>query len=76
MTHGKFPSTKANRLLAALLACGYREHRRRGSHRILKREDGKTLLFTFHEKETIGPSMVAKVFKDAAVAEDHFRKAL
>ena len=42
-------------MLAALLKAGFRETRRRGSHRFLVHQDGRTMLFAAHDAERIGP---------------------
>jgi predicted RNA binding protein YcfA (HicA-like mRNA interferase family) len=41
--------------------------RTRGSHRFLRHENGRVLVFAFHDRETIGPRMLAKILKDAGV---------
>jgi predicted RNA binding protein YcfA (HicA-like mRNA interferase family) len=51
--------------LAILKKNGWVEIRKKGSHRTLQRHDGRTILFSFHEGEEIGPRMMARVAKDA-----------
>jgi predicted RNA binding protein YcfA (HicA-like mRNA interferase family) len=50
-----------------LLRAGFRIARTRGSHRFLRHDDGRTMVFAFHDSETIGPRMLARVLKDAGV---------
>lgn len=57
-----WPSTRASRVLAALLRIGWREVRRTGSHRRLVRE-GHTYSWAFHDSEEIGPPMLARIAK-------------
>lgn len=54
---------KARRVLKKLLSMGWVEERRKGSHRILKK-DSKILLFTYHDSDDLGPPALAKVAKD------------
>ena len=58
-----WPSSKASRVLAALLGIGYRIVRTRGSHRTLRHEDGREVLFAFHDSDEIGPKMLARIGK-------------
>ena len=60
----QWPSTKAKRVLAALLRLGWRIKRQSGgSHRILERGGWPDVVFSFHDREEIGPKMLAKISK-------------
>ena len=59
----QWPSTKARRLLAALLDIGWQVKRQSGSHRTLNREGWPDFVFAFHDGEEIGPKMLARVAK-------------
>jgi predicted RNA binding protein YcfA (HicA-like mRNA interferase family) len=59
----QWPSTKARRLLAALLDIGWQVKRQSGSHRTLIREGWPDFVFAFHDGEEIGPKMLARVAK-------------
>ena len=54
-------STKARRVLAALLRIGWQESRRSGSHRVLKRTGWPDFLFAFHDGDEIGPKMLQRI---------------
>lgn len=54
-------STKARRVLAALLRIGWQESRRSGSHRVLKRAGRPDFLFAFHDGDEIGPKMLQRI---------------
>ena len=54
---------KAKRVLAALERIGWRIKRQRGSHRVLEREGFADYVFAFHDREEIGPRMLARVAK-------------
>lgn len=59
----QWPAIKAGRLLAALLAVGWRVKRQSGSHRTLAREGWPDVIFAFHDGEEIGPRMLARLSK-------------
>ena len=60
----QWPSTKARRVLAALLSIGWSVKRQvHGSHRILSRRGWPNYTFAFHDREEIGPRMLAKIAK-------------
>ena len=61
MTH--WPSSKAKRVLAALLAIGWQIKRQSGSHRTLARDGWPDVVFAFHDGEEIGPRMLARIAK-------------
>ncbi len=58
-----WPAAKALRVLAALLRIGWKIKRQRGSHKILERDDWSDVTFAFHDKEEIGPHMLARIAK-------------
>jgi predicted RNA binding protein YcfA (HicA-like mRNA interferase family) len=57
----RWPATRARWVLAALERQGWRVARQKGSHRILVREGDRPVMFAFHDRETIGPAMLAKI---------------
>ena len=50
-----WPSTKANRVLAALLRAGWTVKRQTGSHKILQHTERPDFVFAFHDRDEIGP---------------------
>ena len=58
-----WPSTRASRVLAALLKIGWSVKRQAGSHRTLAREGWANVTFAFHDAEEIGPKMLARIAK-------------
>jgi predicted RNA binding protein YcfA (HicA-like mRNA interferase family) len=56
-------STRARRVLAALLRIGWVLKRQSGSHRTLSREGWPDFVFAFHDNEEIGPRMLARIAK-------------
>jgi predicted RNA binding protein YcfA (HicA-like mRNA interferase family) len=59
-----WPSSRAPRVLAALLRIGWTVKRHDGgSHRPLGRHGWPDYVWSFHEREEIGPRMLAKIAK-------------
>lgn len=56
-------STKARRVLAALLRIGWRIKRQSVSHRTLERPNWADYVFAFHDDDEIGPRMLARIAK-------------
>jgi len=59
----EWPSTRARRVLAALLKIGWQLKRQTGSHRTLSREGWPDVVFAFHDREEMGPRMLARIAK-------------
>jgi len=57
----QWPSTKARRVLVALLRIGWIVKRESGSHRVLSRPGWSDVVFAFHDQEEIGPRMLARI---------------
>ena len=56
-------STRARRVLAALMRIGWQLKRERGSHRVVTREGWPDFVFAFHDSEEVGPRMLARIAK-------------
>jgi predicted RNA binding protein YcfA (HicA-like mRNA interferase family) len=60
----RWPSKKAKRVLAALLRVGWTIKRQAGgSHRVLERVAWPDFVFAFHDRDEIGPKMLARIAK-------------
>jgi len=58
----QWPSSRSDRVLAALLRIGWRIKRQSGgSHRVLAREGWPDFVFAFHDGTEIGPRMLARI---------------
>jgi predicted RNA binding protein YcfA (HicA-like mRNA interferase family) len=59
----QFPSMKAKQLLRVLQAepLGYRIVRQKGSHRKMEAPNHPTVVFAFHDNQTIRPSTVKDI---------------
>jgi predicted RNA binding protein YcfA (HicA-like mRNA interferase family) len=66
MSH--WPSAKAKRVLAALIAIGWEVKRQSGSHRTLSRNGWPDFVFAFHDSEEIGPRMLARISKHTGLS--------
>lgn len=66
----QWPSIKAKRLLAALLAIGWNLKRQSGSHRTLSREGWPDVVFAFHDSEEVGPRMLARIAKHTGITPE------
>jgi predicted RNA binding protein YcfA (HicA-like mRNA interferase family) len=58
-----WPSRRAGRVLAALHRVGWRVRRQSGPHRVLAREGWPDYVFAFHDREELGPRMLARIAK-------------
>ena len=56
-------AVKASQVLKSLLRSGWRIKRQKGSHRILAKPGWPDVTFAFHEREEIGPRMLARIAK-------------
>ena len=57
-----WPATKPSRVIAALLRSGWKVKRfASGSHRVLAREGWPDVVFAFHDRNEIGPRMMARI---------------
>ena len=59
----RWPSTQASRVLSGLLRIGWQIKRTTGSHNILQRTGWPDVVFAFHDRDEIGPRMLARLSK-------------
>lgn len=64
-------AAKAPRVLRAILSLGCSIKRRRGSHRILAKAGWPDYTFAFHDREEIGPRMLARIAKHTGLTPDN-----
>ncbi|MDO8963430.1 MAG: type II toxin-antitoxin system HicA family toxin [Coriobacteriia bacterium] len=63
----EWPSTKARLVLAALLRIGWTVRRQTGSHKVLSRDGWPDLVFAFHDRDELGPRMLARLAKHSGL---------
>ena len=62
------PSTKARRVLAALLRIGWSVRRESGgSHKVLCRPGWADVVFAFHDRDELGPRMLARIARQTGL---------
>jgi predicted RNA binding protein YcfA (HicA-like mRNA interferase family) len=67
----EWPSTRARRVLAALLRIGWTIKRQSGtSHRILTRPGWSHCVFAFHDRDELRPKMLARISKHTGLTPD------
>jgi len=66
----QWSSTRARRVLAALLRMGWTVKRQSGSHRALSRPGWPDFVFAFHDDEEIGPRMLARIAKRTGLSSE------
>jgi predicted RNA binding protein YcfA (HicA-like mRNA interferase family) len=63
----QWSSAKARRVLAALLRIGWSIKRESSSHKTLSRDGWPDVIFAFHDKDEIGPKMLARIAKNTGL---------
>jgi predicted RNA binding protein YcfA (HicA-like mRNA interferase family) len=63
-------ATKARRVFSVLLNIGWRVKRQSGSHKILERAGWPNFVFSFHDREEIGPKMLTRIAKHTGLKPD------
>lgn len=66
----------ADKVIKVLAKVGFKPVRQKGSHVILKRENGKVIVVPVHRGEEIGRGLLSKIIKDAGLTRDEFLKLL
>lgn len=66
-----WPSSKARRVLAALLRKGWTIKRETGgSHKVLAHAGHQDVVFAFHDGDEVGPKMLARIAKHTGLRPD------
>ncbi len=61
----RLPRIKGKELIRALERAGFAVVRTRGSHFLLKHEDGRTTTVPVHAGEIVGPGLLRSILSDA-----------
>jgi predicted RNA binding protein YcfA (HicA-like mRNA interferase family) len=68
-----WPATKAKQVLAALQRNGWKTKRQAGSHKVLQHADWPDFVFAFHDREEIGPRMLARIARHTGLRPEDLR---
>lgn len=67
----QWPSTKASLVLKGLLKIGWSIKREKGtSHKVLERRNWPDYVFAFHDRDEIGPKMLARIAKKTGLTPE------
>lgn len=66
----RWSSAKARDVLKALERIGWRIKRQSGSHKTLAREGHTDVVFAFHDRDEIGPKMLARISKHTGLTPE------
>jgi predicted RNA binding protein YcfA (HicA-like mRNA interferase family) len=66
----RWPSAKARDVLRALERIGWRVKRQSGSHKTLAREGYADVVFAFHDRDEIGPKILARLSKHTGLTPE------
>lgn len=69
-----WPSSKARVVLAALERIGWVVKRTTGSHRVLARGGRPDVVFAFHDRDEIGPKMLARIAKRTGLRPEDLKR--
>ena len=67
----QWKSTKARRVLAALIKIGWSIKRQSGSHHTLQRDGWPNYVFAFHDNDEIGPVMLSRIAKQTGLTPEN-----
>ena len=66
----RWPSAKARDVLRALERIGWKVKRQSGSHKTLAREGYADFVFAFHDRDEVGPKMLARLSKHTGLTPE------
>jgi len=72
----KLARVTGKELIAILSKFGFEVSRIKGSHHVLKHQDGRTTVVPLHSGEVIGPGLLVKILRDCDVSKEDFTKQL
>jgi len=67
---------KAERLIKVLVNVGFKPVRHRGSHVILRYDDGRVTVVPVHGGEEIGRGLLPRILRDAGLTREDFSRLL
>ena len=68
------PLISGRECIKTLGRMGYVWIRTRGSHAVLRHQDGRTTVVPLHSRETIGPGLLRAILRDVEMSVENFQK--
>lgn len=72
----KLPAVTDKEVVLALKNFGFFEQRQRGSHLVMKHEDGRRTIVAIHNGKIIPNETLAAILRDAKISKEKFIEAL
>jgi predicted RNA binding protein YcfA (HicA-like mRNA interferase family) len=72
----RLPRLTGPELIAALAKAGFHLVRVKGSHHLIRHQDGRSTVIPAHSGEVLGPGITAKILCDCDMAPDTLRDSL
>ena len=66
----RLPKLRGRQLIRALGRAGFEVVRVRGSHHVLRHEDGRTTVVPVHAGEGIGPGLLRAILRECELSTD------
>ncbi|MCC5997554.1 MAG: type II toxin-antitoxin system HicA family toxin [Thermofilum sp.] len=66
----------ADKVIKVLMKVGFKPVGQKGSHIILKHEDGRVTVIPVHKGEEIGRGLLSRIIKEAGLTREEFLKLL
>jgi predicted RNA binding protein YcfA (HicA-like mRNA interferase family) len=70
----RLPRLKGRELIRILQTLGFEVVRSRGSHFLLRHEDGRTTTVPAHSGETLGPGLLRSILRDVELTADELMR--
>jgi predicted RNA binding protein YcfA (HicA-like mRNA interferase family) len=68
----RLPRIDGNAVIEALLRAGFKVVRVKGSHDMMRHQDGRVTTVTVHAAEIIGPGLLSKILRDCDLTREAF----
>jgi Predicted periplasmic or secreted lipoprotein len=68
----KFKPVKVRKVIKVLSTLGFVVIRQKGSHMVMKHEDGRVTVIPVHEDEDLGRGILLEIIKDMKLTKEEF----
>jgi len=62
----------AKKVIKALEKIGFQKLRQKGSHLIMRHEDGRMTVIPIHKGDNIGPGLILEIIKNTKISKEEF----